>query len=169
MKAKRSDVRIFISYAHLDPLLFRDTMVNLLRWPGVDVTVWTDEKIVVGSVPDKTIRDALEQMHIFVAMITPFFDASKYIQTVEVPIAKRRNKNGEVLIAPVVVSHPGGTNCAWLLGLERLPHKSKSWVEIRKERLAADDYDEALQPLRDGIWRLVKQARARRGRRVTAP
>jgi len=163
MRTKKVDVHIFVSYAHLDPPLFRDALVSLLRWPGVSVTVWTDENITPGSVPDKEIRAELERMHIFVALITPFFDASRYIHEVEVPAAKRRNKKGEVLIAPVVVSHPGGTNCNWLLGLERLPHKRKSWAEIRKESLASAGYDEALQPLRDGVWRLVEQVRARAG------
>jgi hypothetical protein len=163
MKAKKADVRVFISYAHLDPPLFRDSLLSLLRWPGVSVTVWTDENLMPGSVPDQQIRAELERMHIFVALITPFFDASSYIHKVEVPFAKRRNKKGEVFIAPVVVSHPGGRNCGWLLSLERLPHKQKSWAEIRKESLASAGYDEALQPLRDGVWKLVEQVRSRGG------
>jgi hypothetical protein len=156
------DVRIFVSYAHLDPPLFRDLLGSLLRWPGVEVQVWTDENVVPGSIPDQQIRTALDQMHIFVALITPLFDASSYIHQVEVPIARRRNGKGEVLIAPVVVSHPGGRNCDWLLSLEHLPHKQKSWAEIRKQCKASDgEYDEAIQPLRDGIWKLVEQVRSR--------
>lgn len=167
MRAKKVDVRIFVSYAHRDPPLFRQSLESLLRWPGVEVKVWTDDIIMPGSVPDQQIRAALDEMHIFVALITPFFDASSYIQEVEVPIAKLRNKKGEVLIAPVVVSHPGGNNCKWLLSLEHLPHKQKSWAEIRKECKASDgEYDEAIQPLRDGIWKLVEQVRSRN---VTAP
>lgn len=165
MKYKK--VRIFISYAHLDPPLFMQRLKSLLRWPGVDVEAWTDENITAGSVPDRDIRDALDRMHIFVAMISPYFDASRYIHEVEVPIAKKRNKKGEVLIAPVIVSHPGGRNCDWLLSLEHLPHKHKSWAEIRKEcRASEGEYDEAAQPLRDGIWKLVEQARNRRGIKI---
>jgi hypothetical protein len=164
MKAKKVDVRVFVSYAHRDPPLFRDSLLSLLRWPGVSVTVWTDENVTPGSVPDQQIRAELQQMDIFVALITPYFDASSYIQQVEVPIAKRRNIKGEVLIAPVVVSYPGGTNCGWFLGLERLPHKDKSWVDIRKESVASGGYDEALQPLRDGVWKLVEQVRNHRMR-----
>jgi hypothetical protein len=164
MKARRLDVRIFVSYAHRDPPLFRQLLECLLRWPGVDVQVWTDENVVPGSIPDQQIRNALDAMHIFIALITPLFDASSYIQEVEVPIAKRRNKKGEVLIAPVVVSHPGGTRCKWLLSLEHLPHKQKSWAEIRKECKAGDgEFDMALQPLRDGVWKLVEQVRNGRG------
>jgi hypothetical protein len=167
MKLKKADVRIFISYAHLDPPLFRDSLKGLLCWPGVSVTVWTDENIIAGSVPDQVIRAELDRMHIFVPLITPYFDASTYIHEVEVPAAKRRFKKGEVLIAPVVVSDPGGTNCDWLLGLERLPHKSKSWVDIRKETFAVVGFDEAQKPLRDGVWKLVQQVRA--GRKSRSP
>ena len=87
------------------------------------------------------------------------------VKTIELKIcAKQRNKNGEVLIAPVVVSHPGGTKCGWLLSLERLPHKQKSWAEIRRECSAATgEYDIALQPLRDGVKKLVDQVRSRGG------
>jgi len=169
MKAKISDVRMFVSYAHRDPPLFRQLLESLLRWPGVDVQVWTDDNVVAGSIPDQQIRAALDKMHIFIALITPFFDASRYIHEVEVPIAKRRSKKGEVFIAPVVVSHPGGRNCGWLLSLEHLPHKQKSWAEIRKECKAGDgEYDEAIQPLRDGIWKLVEQVRGRSGLRRIA-
>lgn len=165
MKPRKVDVRIFVSYAHRDPPLFRQLLESLLRWPGVEVKVWTDENITPGTVPDEQIRQALERMDIFVALITPFFDASRYIQEVEVPAAKRRNKSIGVLIAPVVVSNPGGNNCKWLLGLERLPHKQKSWSEIRKECKASEgEYDQALQPLRDGIWKLVEQVRSRSGK-----
>ena len=166
MKARKVDVRIFISYAHRDPPLFRQSLESLMRWPGVDVTLWTDENVVPGSVPDQQIRAALDDMNIFVALISPFFDASNYIQEVEVPIAKRRNKKREVLVAPVVVSHPGGNRCEWLLSLERLPHKQKSWADIRQECGAVNgEYDQAIKPLRDGIWKLVEQVRSNGRRR----
>ena len=124
------------------------------------MVLWTDENVTPGSDPDKEIRDALGKMHIFVALISPFFDASSYIQEVEVPIARRRHSKGEVLIAPVVVSHPGGRNCDWLLRLEPLPHKKKSWAEVRRETLTSGGYDEALRPLRDGVWKLVEKVRS---------
>ena len=160
----KDEVQIFVSYAHLDPPLFRDSLLSLMRWPGVKVTVWTDETILPGSVPDQQIRTALEGMHIFVALITPLFDASRYIHEVEVPAAKRRNKKGEVLIAPVVVTDPGGTKCGWLLKLERLPHKKKSWAKIREECMPTAGIDIAQQPLRDGIEKLVDLVRSRRMR-----
>ena len=160
MKPRTVDVRIFVSYAHRDPPLFKQSLESVLRWQGVEVKVWTDENVLPGTVPDQQIRQALEDMHIFVALISPFFDASRYIQEVEVPIARKRSKTDGVLVAPVVVSHPGGISCEWLLRLEHLPHKTKSWAEIRRECGAVKgEYDEAIQPLRDGIWKLITQVR----------
>ena len=64
MKTRGVDVRIFVSYAHRDPPLFRQSLESLLRWPGVEVTVWTDENITAGSVPDQRIRAALDKMNV---------------------------------------------------------------------------------------------------------
>jgi hypothetical protein len=150
MKGKKTDVSIFVSYAHRDPPLFRQLLESTLRWPGVAVQLWTDESIVAGTVPDQQIRTALDQMHIFLALITPMFDASDYIQQVEVPVARRRHRKDEILVAPILVSHPGGNNCNWLLGLEPLPDKKKSWAEIRRECRASE-----------GVWGLVEQVRGR--------
>jgi len=76
--------------------LHRQLLESLLRWPGVDVQVWTDENIAPGSVPDQQIRSALEKMHIFVALISPFFDASAYINEVEVPVAREAGMDVEI-------------------------------------------------------------------------
>ena len=156
-----NDVQVFISYAHVDTPLFRQALLGLMCFPGTRVTPWTDEKILAGSNPDKEIRAALESMDIFVALITPYFAASRYIQEVEVPIAKKRYEKGEIQIAPVVVSDPGVIECDWLLKLERLPHKQKSWSEIRRETLPTGGYDEALKPLRDGVYKLIQRARSK--------
>jgi len=159
VRRARTDVSIFVSYAHGDPPLFRDMLVALLKWPRVSVTVWTDEKVEPGSDWDKQVRAALEDMHIFVPLVSPLFAASSYIQEVEVRAARRRHEEKKIAIAPVVVSHPGGITCDWLMRLEPLPHKVKSWSEIRKESLPTGGYDEALKPLRDGVWKLVERVR----------
>ena len=105
----RPQVRIFVSYAHADPTIFKSTLESILKWPGLDVVVncWSDEDIVPGSDPDKRIREELKVMDIFVALISPRFAASRYIREVEVVEAKRRCKRGEILVAPIIVTHPG--------------------------------------------------------------
>jgi hypothetical protein len=163
-RAKSFDIVIFVSYAHADPPLFRQMLESILKGPGVQVRLWTDHEIMPGSVPDKEIRAALEQMDIFVALISPLFAASRYIDEVEVPIAKKRRRLGEIEIAPVVIEHPGDAECEWLMDLEPLPDKKKSWSDIRQEcRADHGEYDKAIRPLRDGIKKLVDRVRGRRG------
>ena len=54
-----------------------------------------------------------------------------------------------------------------MLSLEHLPHKQKSWAEIRKECSAnTGESDMAFQPLRDGIGKLVEQVRNRRDKQA---
>ena len=65
-------------------------------------------------------------------------------------------------VAPVVVNHPADNDCPWLLSLERLPDKKKSWADIRMECSAAKgEADVALKPLREGIGKLVEMVQSR--------
>ena len=166
---KRPVVRIFVSYAHADPALYKASLESFLKWPSVQVvTKWSDHLIVPGSDPDKAIKAELEQMDIFVALLSPQFAASWYIQNVEVKAAKRREEAKEILVAPVMVSHPGAHECKWLMGRELLPDKKKSWSEIQKECRYFDGCsDEAIRPIRDGVKKLVDAvlARKRAGKR----
>jgi len=114
----------------------------------------TDENITPDQCPP-TDKDALAQMHILWTLITPSRRLRVYIHEVEVPIAKTRNQEGEVLIAPVLSAILEARIAKWADELERLPHKLKSWADIRREcHASAGEYDLAIQPLRDGIWKL---------------
>lgn len=169
LRAKTPDVRIFISYAHRDPPFFFQTLQSLLKWHGVqiDVRVWTDEQIRSGSDPDKAIKEALQKMDIFVALISPMYAASWYVTQVEIPIAKKRQKKDGIEIAPIVVSKPGKGDFKWLMKLKLLPHDSKSWSEIRTECGAAkgENYDEALRVIRSRVKELVDHVRAKKAKR----
>lgn len=166
---KRPEVRIFVSYAHADPSLYKASLESFLKWPSVQVvTKWSDHLIVAGSDPDKAIKAELEQMDIFVALISPHFAASWYIQNVEVKAARRRCEAGEVLVAPVVMDRPGKGECQWLMDRELLPDKKKSWSEIQNEcHYFQGACDLAIRPIRDGVKTLVDKvlARKRAGRR----
>lgn len=152
-------VRIFLSYAHRDNPLFRDELLAILKWRDVAVQPWSDKDIKPGSNWDRTIKNALRESDIFIAMVTTRFAASDYIQKVEAKIAKQGLREGWLKVVPVVVSEPGGKECEWLFKYERLPAKDKSWVLIRQE---CPDSDEALRHLRDGIRKVVDAVIAER-------
>lgn len=165
------DVRIFFSYAHADPILYKSLLDSLLRWPSVKtLTKWSDNNIEIGTVPDKEIRAELKRMDIFVALITPMFAASRYITEVEVPEAKRRWEKGHVKVVPIVITHPGKGECDWLLGLEWLPDTKnrKSWAELRKadgaKGINEGECDTTLVVIRDAVRRIVDQVRAEKKR-----
>lgn len=165
MKAtKRQEVRIFVSYAHKDPTQHKAALETFLKWPSVEiVTKWSDHDILPGSDPDKAIRAELDRMDIFLPLISPHFAASWYITNVEVTVAKRRYKAGSVLIAPVVISHPGKDECKWLMGLELLPEKERTWAQMQREcDVFKGGYDEAIKPIRDGVKKLVDAVLAQR-------
>lgn len=163
-KGRHPEVRIFVSYAHKDPTQHKAAVEAFLKWPNVEVvTKWSDHDIDPGSDPDKAIKAELEQMDIFLPLISPFFAASWYIQNVEVVAARRRCTARTVLIAPVVISHPGANECDWLMGLELLPDKTKTWAQIQRECRVFDGYyDEAIKPIRDGVKKLVDAVLARK-------
>jgi len=167
IRPTRCDVRIFVSYAHADPPLFKKSLETLLRWPDIElVTVWSDYDILPGSDPDKRIRQELEVMDIFIALISPMFAASKYIHEVEVPTAKSRCEKGAVHVVPIIVTDPGAGECEWLKTRELLPDKRKTWTDIRKECRAPDgEYDLAIQPIRDGLRKVIDATIAKKDER----
>jgi hypothetical protein len=149
-------VRLFISYAHKD-MFWKDSLMPLLKYRNrIHAEAWSDKDITPGQKIDTEIRAKLAQMDVFVCLVSPFFAVSDYIQKVELKIARDRHKRGQIEIIPILITPPGGYECKWLNELEYLPLKGKSWVQIRKENT---DYDLALQPIRDGIAKVIDRIR----------
>lgn len=149
-------VRIFVSYAHKDDY-WMQRLMPLLKFPGVLIKPWSDKKIPAGVRWHDEIQRELEQMDVFVALVSPHFCVSSYIQKDECPVAKRRLKDKEIEVVPVYLAPPGGTECKWLMDLQRVP-PDKSWAESFRE---FREFDLSLAPIRDGIGAAVKRARAR--------
>jgi len=154
-------VRVFVSYSHEDAVWMQRLMPLLQGLPGAKVKAWNDKDIHPGMPWDKEIKDALEAMDVFIALISVSFALSHYIKEVELPRAKKRREEIEVL--PVYLGEPAEGDCAWLMKLQRVPGE-KSWAEMRQ---AFPDYDHALKPIRDGIKAVVERARERK--RAAAP
>ena len=155
---QESAVRLFVSYSHNDAYWIRNLM-PLLSFRGVYVRPWSDENIEAGTTWDEEIRRELAEMHVFIPLVSVHFAASRYIRTVECPIAKKRHKNGEIEVVPVLVHHPGKGECGWLMALQCMPPGEQSWAEVVR---GFQLHDMALAPIRDGIRDVVKRARARR-------
>ena len=154
----RSDeVRLFISYSHKDDF-WMQSLLPLLRFPGVKVKPWHDKEIRPGVRWDKDIKKALEEMHVFIALVSVNFAVSDYINEVEYPIAQKLHRQGKIEVIPVLVHDPGKEECVWLMELQRVPPGTKSWAEVLQEFQL---HDRALTPIREGIRAVVERARDR--------
>jgi len=151
-------VRVFVSYSHKDAY-WMDALMPLLRFSGVRIKTWNDKEIRPGLRWDREIKDALAEMDIFIPLVSVNFAVSKYISTVEAPIAKRRHEDGEIEVIPVLVHDPGKDECSWMMELQRVPPGAKSWAEVFHE---FQHHDMALTPIRDGIKGVVERARKRK-------
>jgi hypothetical protein len=111
--------KIFVSYSHDDTEWLRRLdphLRGLEQHHHADVKAWTDRQMVAGDDWDVQIKAALEEMDIFVALVTPHFTSSKYIHQTELPVAKRRRTDGTCVIVPVLMEE-----CYWeLLGLSNV-------------------------------------------------
>jgi hypothetical protein len=151
------EVLLFVSYSHKDDY-WMQTLMPLLKFPGVRVKPWNDKEIRTGVRWDKEIKNALATMNIFIPLVSVHFAVSHYIARVECPIAKKRHDQDEIEVVPVLVGDPGKDECAWLMALQRVPPGEKSWAEVLHE---FQQYDRALAPIRDGIKAVVQRARKR--------
>lgn len=161
-------LRIFVSYAHADASIYKRTLESMLRFiAGFEPFVmWSDKDIIAGTDSDKRIRRELEEMDIFIALVSPHFAASWYCLNVEVEAAKRRRKS--VHTVPIIIEHPGRGECEWLMNLEPLPDKRKTWADIRKECGAIKEEpecDRAVLPIREGIKKVIAEALKKNGQR----
>ncbi len=105
--------KVFISYSSRDARQHDELTVRLkpLRSEGL-VETWSDRCLVAGEEWDKTIRRELEEADVIVLLWSAQFEASDYIQGVEVQRAVERAKAGEAVVVSIILE-----KCSW----ERTP------------------------------------------------
>jgi len=94
----------FVSYSHNDSDLFREFLaqVKSLKDDGIIVD-WHDGKISAGMNWDQTIRNELDKAHLFIALTSAEFNASRYIEGVEMKRAEERHKAGTCRLVPILL------------------------------------------------------------------
>ena len=95
---------MFVAYQHADA----ESVNHLRKHLGAliyseRIEFFNDREIGGGDEWDLAIREKLNSANVIVAMISPNFLGSKYIQTVELPTAIRRHVRGEVKVLPVLL------------------------------------------------------------------
>ncbi len=160
-------LRLFVSYSHKDKIWFeRFSPLLELETNYGTVRAWHDTEIISGSGWDQEIREALDQMEMFICLVSVDFLTSPYIRDVELSKAIERYESGQTEIVPVVLYpmnlqryHP------FLFGRNPLPEFGKSWRDVERE---AGDWKDALYTIGNGLSKAIEKARALPGRDVTS-
>ena len=145
--------KLFISYSSADAKQ-HDALLQRLK-PLVSeglVTTWSDRCIVVGQEWDKVIRRELKEADVIICLVSAAFEASGYIQDVEVDCAVERAGKKEAVLASIVLE-----KCQWkhsrLAKYQVLPPKGAPIRDTRPQRDAwhavAEELRAVLETLRD--------------------
>jgi len=103
-------MKAFISYSHKDEnyLTRLKTHLAQIRRDG-QLREWTDKDIYAGSQLDATISRELESSQLFIALLSPDYIASGYCYEKEFKKALEMQKQGAMIIVPVICEP-----CDWL-------------------------------------------------------
>ena len=158
IRRKRS-LKLFISYSHqnkvwmghLAPLLdgfkYDDRLAN--RSDLQYLHAWHDQELTVGTPWDAEIKRELEEMNIFVPLVSAHFFASWYIQNVELKRAMERHSAGEILVVPIVLYDVNlREKCSFLHGFSTLPTTDRWWSSY-------PDRNDAHRLIDDGLWAAI--------------
>ena len=163
-RAKRS-VKLFISYAHqnkvwmerLTPLLdgfqYDDRMASRsLQY----LHAWHDKELTAGNQWDGEIKRELEEMDVFVPLISAHFFSSWYIQNVELPCAKNRHAAGEILVVPILLYDANlRDKCEFLHSFSTFPTTDCWWSSYH-------DANDAHRLIDDGLWAAIDETLKRK-------
>ena len=145
--------KLFISYSSADAKQ-HDALLQRLK-PLVSeglVTTWSDRCLVVGQEWDKVIRRELKEADVIILLVSAAFEASDYIQDVEVDCAVERAENKEAILASIILE-----KCLWkhsrLAKYQVLPPKGYPVRDTKPQRNAwhavAEELRKLLEQCRD--------------------
>jgi len=97
-------VKVFFSYSHRDEELRNEleTHLAMLKRQGV-ISTWHDRRIGAGQDIDESISEHLEDSHIILLLVSPYFLASAYCYDVEMRRALERHESKEARVIPVIL------------------------------------------------------------------
>jgi len=103
-------MKAFISYSHSDEFYLERLHVHLAQLKRDNlVDTWTDQAIMAGGKLEDSISIALNEADIFIALLSPDYISSNYCYNKEFEKALQMQKEGELIIIPVVIEP-----CDWL-------------------------------------------------------
>ncbi|MBI4661576.1 MAG: toll/interleukin-1 receptor domain-containing protein [Verrucomicrobia bacterium] len=146
--------KLFISYSSRDARQHDELTVRLkpLRSEGL-VETWSDHCFVAGEAWDKTIRRELEEADVIVLLWSAQFEATDYIQEVEVQRAVEWAKEGEAVVVSIILE-----KCGWdrhaAADYQVLPRKGRP---VRDRKPIRD----AWYKVQEGLRNVLEKMRAK--------
>ncbi len=101
------DIKIFTSYSSRDrdlkELLIDGLKSHLTKTQEFTYKFWSDKEIDLGANWKAEIENALEESHVALLLVSAYFASSDFIQEVELADFLRKQKQGKLLMLPVLV------------------------------------------------------------------
>jgi len=144
--------KIFICYAREDKTPLEELMGHLAVFErNGTAKFWYDQDITGGKDWDQEIRLNLKDADIVLLLISPYFFRSDYIHSVELTEALQRDRNGEALVVPIILS-----KCLWykhpeLARLQALPSEAKPVYDKSKW----PEHHDGLYDVAEGVDRIL--------------
>ena len=105
MEAEKQPLKCFISYAHAHKdhfdVFLEDFKANTANLRDVELDIWTDEKIPLGSNWHQEIQEQIANCNLAILLVSDKFMTSEYIKHEEVARLFERQKKGNILVIPV--------------------------------------------------------------------
>ena len=145
--------KLFISYSSADANQHDALLLRLKPMISEGLILpWSDRCLVVGQEWDKIIRRELREADVIIFLVSAAFEASTYIQGVEVDCAIERAGKQEAVLAPIILE-----KCEWkrsrLAKYQVLPPKGAPVRDAKPQRNAwhavAEGLRTILETLRD--------------------
>jgi hypothetical protein len=149
--ASKPEVRIFVSYSHLDDASREKLAKHLAPLAREDVNFWFDGDIRAGEELDPEISRALRRAHLFVALISSNYLSSNYCWKKEYLPAMGRRTRGTMHVVGVVLKP-----CDWK------NTKAARFKQLPRDGRAVTDWrsaDHAYLDVTEGIRKVVKDIR----------
>ena len=158
---EKPEIRIFVSYSHLDAEARRKLETHLAPLKGDNVSTWFDGDMDAGDKLDTGIARALRNAHIFVGLLSPDYLASHYCWKIEYRRAVNRMARGTMRVVAVVV-RPCDWKSTKAAGFKLLPDDGR---EVTRWRSA----DAAYLDVAQGIRCVVTAVRREMGMATSKP
>ena len=151
LTASRCEVRIFVSYLHLDDVSREKLAKHLAPLAREDAEIWFEGDIHAGEELDPAISRALRRAHLFVALISSNYFSSNYCWKKEYLRAMGRRVRGTMHVVGVVLKP-----CNWK------NTKAARFKQLPKDGRAVTNWrsaDHAFLDVTEGIRNVVKDIR----------